>query len=71
MDFTAKVKVAAKTPSWDDNSNLTFYADYADGKNAQWAAATPSMTVTMVVNNTVAETVEIGDAFTLTFHKDS
>lgn len=67
---TAKVKCTGKVKaeSGDDAQvNLTFGADYEDGRNAEWAKYTPGLSITMGVKASVAEHFEQGGAYTLTF----
>lgn len=74
MDYTAKVKVSLKAPAFGENTNVHFIADY-DYQNPElnkdWAAATPYMSIQMVVKNSLAEHIELDDKYTLTFHKDA
>jgi hypothetical protein len=67
--FTAKVVVESKVEHGQQVS-LQFRPDYDQGRNAEWAEATPALSLGMTVKNEVAEQVEVGDAFTLTFAKD-
>lgn len=67
MDITAKVKLNSKIPTNDNQTNLSFGADYADGRNKEWSKYTPILTLGMVVLDSVAEYLEVGQAFTLTF----
>lgn len=67
--FTAKVTVSGVTVS-GQQTTLVFMPDYAQGRNAEWAEFTPSLSLTMNVKNSVAEGVQVGDAFTLTFEKE-
>jgi hypothetical protein len=67
--FTAKVVVESKVEHGQQVS-LQFRPDYDQGRNAEWAEATPALALGMTVKNEVAEQVEVGDAFTLTFSKD-
>lgn len=46
---------------------VTFAPDYADGRNAEWAAATPSLSLTMTVKADVAEHFPQGKRLTLAF----
>lgn len=39
---------------------LTLGPDYQDGRNAEWAAATPSFSTTMSVRADLAEDLEVG-----------
>lgn len=67
---TAKVKVSSITPNGDDQSTVSFTADYADDRNKEWALYTPAMSIVMTVKNSVLEHFAVGDAFTLEFVKD-
>lgn len=68
MRVTAKVKLANKSElQHGDQVGLSFAADYEDGRNAEWAAATPSLSLSMTVKAEVAEHFERGHAYTLTF----
>lgn len=50
-----------------DTNQLSFAPDYADGRNAEWAAATPSLSLTMTVKAAVAEHFRQGQRLTLAF----
>lgn len=69
--ITAKVTLASKvaqgvgTPY--EGVNLTFSADYNDGRNKEWAKATPYLNLIMVVTPEVAERFELSTKYTLTF----
>jgi len=71
MDVTAKVVVGTKetrnegTPY--EQVYLGFAVDYADGRNKEWAVATPALTVAMTVKPEVALHFLPGAAYTLTF----
>lgn len=39
---------------------ITLGPDYQDGRNAEWAAATPSFSTTMSVQNGLADELEVG-----------
>lgn len=67
--FTAKITVTSVDVSGELTS-LTFLPDYGQGRNAEWATATPSLSLAMNVKNAVAEGIQVGDAFTLTFEKE-
>jgi hypothetical protein len=70
MAITAKVQVARKevtAAAADGETDLVFSADYADGRNKEWAKYTPGLDLRMRVKNSVAEQFNVGDAFTLTF----
>ena len=64
---TAKVTCVRKDTGWQDSVALTFSPDYADGRNAEWAQATPSLSLTMTVKAEVAEHFELNGKYTLTF----
>lgn len=68
--ITAKIKCTNKNPATGDYQTLTFQPDYADGRNKEWAAATPALSLTMSVKESVAGLFEPGNAFTLTFTPD-
>lgn len=73
MHVTAKVKLGAKTApghAGADSTTLSFYPDYADGRNQAWATTTPSLNLTMTVKNDVATHFIEGGAYTLTFTPD-
>lgn len=44
-----------------------FSPDYAEGRNAEWALATPSLSLTMTVNGDAAQHFAAGTAYTLQF----
>ena len=70
--IAAKVKCSAKSESGEGDERrvgLAFYADYADGRNKEWAIATPTLSLTMTVRGDVAERFEQGKAYTLTFEE--
>ena len=70
MSVTAKVVCQTKIKQYDGVTNLSFLPDYQDGRNAEWAAATPSLSLTMTVNDNAAEHFESGQAYTLVFEKN-
>lgn len=71
MSVTAKVKLASMTDAgYGEVKALAFYADYADGRNKVWAAATPTLSLQMTVNPEAATLFEAGKAYTLTFDLD-
>lgn len=71
MDVTAKVVVETKQVQNEGTTYeqvyLGFAADYTDGRNKAWAAATPSLSVAMTVKPDVAEHFDQGGTYTLTF----
>jgi hypothetical protein len=70
VDVTAKIKCTSKQPMGDHEGadvTLGFQPDYQDGRNKEWASATPALGLTMTVKSSVAEHFESGRAYTLTF----
>lgn len=70
MAVTAKFQVARRTEmDWATEVELT--PDYAEGRNAEWAEATPAGMIRMTVKNDVAANVfQPGRAFTVTFEPE-
>lgn len=66
MKTTAKVRLTSKQDSGDQVA-LTFYADYQDDRNKEWAKYTPALSLNMTVLPEVAERFEVGKPYTLTF----
>lgn len=67
MAITAKIQVARKDVVTPDETDLVFSADYADGRNKEWAKYTPGLDLRMRVKSDVGDRFNLGDAFTLTF----
>jgi len=67
MSITAKVVVNSIVAASPDLKNVSFYADYADGANKEWAGSTPALALQMTVKNDVAEYFEMHKHYTLTF----
>lgn len=70
---TAKVTCTSKSEIGEgDNrqANVTFGADYADGRNKEWAMYTPALNLTMTLNGPVGDRFEQGKAYTLTFEEE-
>lgn len=67
---TAKFKVARKTEmQWATEVELT--PDYAQGRNAEWAEATPAGMIRLTIKNELAaEQFTEGAAYTVTFELD-
>ena len=68
--ITAKVRCSYKTESGEGENRtarVSFQPDYQDGRNAEWAAATPSLTLEMTLNNQAADLFKAGTAYTLQF----
>lgn len=73
MAVTAKFKVQRVTEmGWsDDTAEVELTPDYAQGRNADWAKATPAGVIRMTVSNPGAlEQFQQGRAFTVTFDAD-
>ena len=64
--ITAKVKCVRKE-AFGSGTTLEFQPDYVDGRNKEWAEATPALSLTMTVQSAVAEHYEVGQAWTLQF----
>ncbi len=64
---TAKFKVSRKTDmKWAHE--IEFVPDYADGRNKEWAEATPAGMIRMTIKNALAaEAFEQGKGYTVTF----
>lgn len=70
MAITAKVKLDRKREIDGDQVELWISPDYQDGRNREWAEATPNLSLNMTVKGDVADSFgEVGDRFTLTFEK--
>lgn len=71
MSVTAKVVCSVKTLQGEgtpyESYILNFSADYADGRNKEWAAATPYMYIQMSVKGDLKDLFEVGKKYTLTF----
>lgn len=70
MAMTAKVKLYSISKG-AEQTQLSFSADYAEGRNKEWALNTPILNLTMSVKNGIAEDYNVGQAFTLTFEPES
>lgn len=71
---TVKAKVVGKSESGEDASRyaqLTFAPDYADGRNKEWALATPHFNCTMTVKGDVGDQFEYGKCYTLIFEEST
>lgn len=71
---TAKIICNGKTESGEGDSRqvtVTFAADYADGRNKEWAPYTPGLSLTMGLKGAVADRFEQGKAYTLQFVEES
>lgn len=70
---TAKVVCNSKQESGEGTDRVVtvnFSADYADERNKEWAANTPSLSLTMTLKGPVADRFEAGDRYTLTFEPE-
>lgn len=81
MAVTAKFKVARKVPmgvTYDPETNewsgkpwaheVEFTPDYAEGRNKEWAEATPAGMIRLTIKNELAaEQFEPGQSYTVTF----
>jgi hypothetical protein len=65
--FTAKVKVQAKNNRTDVQTTVAFQPDYDAGRNAEWSEWTPAMSLSMTIKNELADRLEAGQTYTLTF----
>lgn len=72
MAFNAKV-ILQNVRVDPVETRLEFYADYADDRNKEWAANTPSLLLNMSISNELQEklNLEIGQKFTLTFEQET
>lgn len=70
MAVTAKFRVNRKTDmKWAHEVELV--PDYADGKNKEWAEATPSGMIRLTIKNSLAaDQFEPNQGYTVTFEKD-
>jgi hypothetical protein len=70
MAVTAKFKVSRKSEmGWA--TEIEFTPDYAQGRNAEWAEATPAGMIRLTVKNAVAaEQFDEGGAYTVTFERE-
>ena len=70
MSITAKVFCSSKTVYKGGNggAQFKFAVDYQDGRNKEWAQATPTLSLDMSVNR--EDMFEVGKSYTLTFTPD-
>jgi len=64
---TAKVECTGRSVPYEGEVALSFGPDYADGRNAEWAAATPHLSLSMTVNDEAGQHFQLGGTYTLTF----
>jgi hypothetical protein len=69
--ITAKARCEGNSPSDypPDTHRVSFAPDYQDGRNKEWAAATPTLQITLGMQSSVAENFVVGDKYTVTFEK--
>lgn len=70
---TAKVVLNSKLESGVGSNRqiaATFSADYAGGKNKEWAIYTPILNLTMTMKGEVADLFKVGQEITLIFDLD-
>jgi hypothetical protein len=71
MSITAKVLCGNKTTFTPDGTGMaafSFYPDYANGRNKEWAASTPTLELKITVKD--GGMFEVGKSYTLTFDED-
>ena len=72
--FTAKVECTRMTETGegdDRQANVTFEADYNDGRNKEWSRYTPHLNVSMTLKGTAADLVKVDTAYILTFAEEA
>jgi len=62
-------KIILRVKEGDDPVRLEFHPDYQDGRNKEWASATPALSLSMTVKREVAEQFSPGTAYVLTFEE--
>lgn len=68
--ITAKVRCSTKNESGEGDdryADVSFTPDYADGRNKEWAVATPGLSLHMRLNGRAADLFEQGKAYELQF----
>lgn len=73
MNITAKIVCQTKQESGEGDDrqvNVSFGADYADGRNKEWARYTPGLSLTMGLRGAVADQFEVGKPYILTFEPE-
>lgn len=72
--ITAKILCHKKTEYGEGDArqaSVSFGADYANGRNKEWAANTPSLSLSMTLNGKAADLFEEGKAYTLQFVEEA
>lgn len=73
MSITAKLTPNTKLESGVGENRqvvVSFSADYANNKNAEWAIFTPMVQLSMTMKGVVADRFIIGKGYTVTFEED-
>lgn len=68
--ITAKIKCSSKAESGEGDDRravVGFQPDYADGRNKEWASATPHLSLSMILKGSVADLFAVDRAYTLQF----
>lgn len=68
--ITAKVRCSTKNVVGEGENryaDVSFTPDYADGRNKEWAWATPGLSLAMRLNDKATDLFEHGKAYTLQF----
>lgn len=68
--ITARVVCSNKTENGEGEhrtAHASFLPDYADGRNKEWANATPSLSLSMTLNAHAADLFRQGQAYELRF----
>lgn len=70
MAVTAKFRVARKTDmNWAHEVELV--PDYGEGRNKEWAEATPAGMIRLTIKNELAaEQFDVGGTYTVTFESE-
>jgi hypothetical protein len=71
--ITAKIRCTGKTVTGEgDNrcAQVSFGPDYAEGRNVQWALATPHLALSMTLNAAASDLFERSASYTLVFEPE-
>lgn len=74
MPITAKVYVVRSTETGqgeDREVHVTLAADYADGRNKEWARYTPVLNLKISLKDAVADKFKVGQRYLLTFEEET
>lgn len=69
MNTTLKMRLSSKTLTGTGEyaqCALGFVTDYQDGRNKEWATATPVADIKFTVKHEIGERFELGKAYTFT-----